>query len=31
VEEGLARIEGGRLKLAGRGRALVDPIATELI
>jgi len=30
-EEGLARIEGGRLILAGRGRALVDPIAAELL
>jgi hypothetical protein len=29
--EGLARIEGGRLVLVGRGRALVDPIAAELI
>lgn len=31
VEEGLARIEGGRLVLSGRGRALVDPIAAELL
>ncbi len=30
-EEGLARIDGDRLILAGRGRALVDPIAVELI
>jgi oxygen-independent coproporphyrinogen-3 oxidase len=29
--EGLARIEGSRLVLMGRGRALVDPIAAELI
>jgi oxygen-independent coproporphyrinogen-3 oxidase len=29
--EGLARIEGDRLMLAGRGRALVDPIAAELL
>lgn len=29
--EGLARIDGGRLVLAGRGRALVDPIAAELV
>jgi len=31
VHENLARITGGRLILAGRGRALVDPIAAELI
>ncbi len=31
VEEGLARIEGQQLILIGRGRALVDPIAAELI
>lgn len=29
--EGLAIIEGGRLVLTGRGRALVDPIAAELV
>ncbi len=29
--EGLARITGNRLVLTGRGRALVDPIAAELI
>jgi len=29
--EGLAFIEGDRLVLAGKGRALVDPIAAELI
>ena len=29
--EGLARITDGRLMLVGRGRALVDPIAAELI
>ena len=29
--EGLAFINGDRLTLAGRGRALVDPIAAELI
>ena len=29
--EGLARIADGRLVLIGRGRALVDPIAAELI
>ena len=31
VEEGLAIIDGGRLVLTGRGRALVDPIAAELV
>ncbi len=31
VEQGIARIDGGRLVLAGQGRALVDPIAAELI
>ncbi len=31
VEEGLARIEQDQLVLFGRGRALVDPIAAELI
>lgn len=31
AEQGLARIEGTRLVLAGRGRALVDPIAAELV
>ena len=31
VQENLARITGGRLTLVGRGRALVDPIAAELI
>jgi oxygen-independent coproporphyrinogen III oxidase len=31
VTEGLATITGGRLSLAGHGRALVDPIAAELI
>lgn len=31
VTEGLAVIDGGRLILAGRGRALVDAIATELV
>jgi oxygen-independent coproporphyrinogen-3 oxidase len=31
VEEGLARIEGTRLVLSGRGRALVDPIAAEFV
>ena len=31
ADEGLARIDGSRLVLAGRGRALVDPIAAELI
>jgi oxygen-independent coproporphyrinogen-3 oxidase len=30
VDEGLARIEDGRLILIGNGRALVDPIAAEL-
>ena len=29
--EGLATLDGGSLKLIGRGRALVDPIAGELI
>jgi oxygen-independent coproporphyrinogen-3 oxidase len=29
--EGLARIDGKRLVLTGRGRALVDPIAAELV
>jgi oxygen-independent coproporphyrinogen-3 oxidase len=29
--EGLARIDGNRLVLTGRGRALVDPIAAELV
>ncbi len=29
--EGLARIDNGRLILAGQGRALVDPIAAELV
>lgn len=29
--EGLARIDGGRLVLTGHGRALVDPIAAELV
>lgn len=29
--EGFARVEGGRLILMQRGRALVDPIAAELI
>ena len=31
VQENLARITGGRLTLVGHGRALVDPIAAELI
>lgn len=31
VDENLALITGGRLSLAGRGRALVDPIVAELI
>lgn len=31
AEEGLASIDGGRLVLSGRGRALVDPIAAELV
>jgi oxygen-independent coproporphyrinogen-3 oxidase len=31
AEQGLVRMEGERLILAGRGRALVDPIAAELI
>ena len=31
VEENLARIASGSLTLIGRGRALVDPIAAELI
>jgi oxygen-independent coproporphyrinogen-3 oxidase len=31
TEEGLARIEAQHLILVGRGRALVDPIAAELI
>lgn len=31
VSEGLARIDGDRLTLLGRGKALVDPIAAELI
>lgn len=31
VEEGIASIGGGRLVLTGRGRALVDPIAAELV
>ena len=31
VSEGLARIEHGRLILIHRGRALVDPIAAELV
>ena len=30
-EEGLARIVGDRVVLAGRGRALVDPIVAELL
>jgi oxygen-independent coproporphyrinogen-3 oxidase len=29
--EGLAEITGGRLRLVGKGRALVDPIAAELV
>ena len=29
--EGLARIDNGHLILAGQGRALVDPIAAELV
>lgn len=29
--EGLAEIAGGRLRLIGKGRALVDPIAAELV
>jgi oxygen-independent coproporphyrinogen-3 oxidase len=29
--DGLARIDGGRLVLIGRGKALVDPIAAELV
>ncbi len=31
AEEGIASIGGGRLVLTGRGRALVDPIAAELV
>lgn len=31
TEEGLARIDGGRLFLVGKGRALVDFIAAELV
>ena len=31
VEDGLARISDGHLILSGQGRALVDPIAAELI
>jgi oxygen-independent coproporphyrinogen-3 oxidase len=31
AEEGLAQVGGGRLVLSGRGRALVDPIAAELV
>jgi len=31
AQENLARIAAGRLTLVGRGRALVDPIAAELI
>jgi hypothetical protein len=31
AHEGLARIDGPRLVLIQRGRALVDPIAAELI
>jgi oxygen-independent coproporphyrinogen-3 oxidase len=31
ADEGLARIEGGRLVLIHHGRALVDPIAAELV
>lgn len=31
VSEGLARCEGGRIMLIERGRALVDPIAGELV
>ncbi len=31
AEEGLARIEGGQLILIHHGRALVDPIAAELV
>jgi len=31
VDEGLAWIDGGRLALHGRGRALVDAVAAELI
>ena len=31
AKEGLARIEGGRLILIHHGRALVDPIAAELV
>jgi oxygen-independent coproporphyrinogen-3 oxidase len=31
VGEGLARVEGGRLMLIHHGRALVDPIAAELV
>jgi oxygen-independent coproporphyrinogen-3 oxidase len=31
VEEGIASIGCGRLVLTGRGRALVDPIAAELV
>ena len=31
IEEGLAEIADGRLRLVHRGRALVDPIAAELV
>lgn len=31
VEEGLAECDGSRLRLVARGRALVDPIAAELV
>lgn len=31
TDEGLAVLENGRLRLIGKGRALVDPIAAELV
>lgn len=31
IDEGLAEIHGSRLRLIARGRALVDPIAAELV